>query len=129
MVGYRAVMLLSALLVSGSLAGCGSVRTAEQSGGEDAIRGGAAGFKTFQPRDELLQCLRAGGAEAIAVGEDVIQMLPAGTAPRIVMQVEPAAAVVRQIRGNAEGAEVIGRAVVYAGRSSDSQVELIQDCL
>jgi len=129
MVGSRAAMVLSALLVSGGLAGCGSVRTAQQSGGEDAVRGGAAGFKPFQPRDELLQCLRSKGADAVAVGSDAIQMLPAATAPRIVMQVEPAEAVVLQIRGKAEGAQVIGRAVVYAGRSSDSQVELIQDCL
>lgn len=121
--------IVTAIALAVAIAGCGSVRTSPQSGGEDPVRGGAAGFKTYQPRDTLLECLRGKGAAAVPVGEDVIQMLPASSAPRIVMEPEAGFATGLQSRGKAEGAELIGRALVYAGRSSDAQVELIQDCL
>lgn len=117
------------VLLALTVAGCGSVRTADQSGGQDAVRGGAAGFKPFQPRDRLIECLREKGVEAVAKGEDEIQVLPASTGPRIVMAADPEAATALQVRGKAEGAELMGRALVYAGRSSDAQVEQVQDCL
>jgi hypothetical protein len=63
------------------------------------------------------------------IGQDTAQLLPAATGARVVFAVDMDAATVLQIRGQAEGAEQIGQAVVYSSRASDSQIEQIQNCL
>ncbi len=115
----------------GSLAicGCGSVRTAAQSGGENAQLGGAKGFGPYQPRDRFVECARGLGLQVNPIGQDTAQLLPAATGARVVFAVDMDAATVLQIRGQAEGAEQIGQAVVYSSRASDSQIEQIQNCL
>ncbi len=120
-----AALLIAALV----LAGCGSVRQPSQSGGESATRGGAYGFKPYQPRDKLLKCLRRKGVEAVAVGQDSIQFLPLPGAPRIVMAATPDAATALQVRGRSEGAQLMGSALVFANQATKRQIEQIQDCL
>lgn len=110
------------------LAGCGSERQPSQSGGESPTLGGAYGYKPFQPRDRMLKCLRRKGVEALGVGQDVIQVLPLPASPRIVVAATPDAATALQVRGEAEGAQLMGYALVYANRASNRQIEQIQDC-
>jgi len=109
--------------------GCGSVRTADQSGGQSATGGGAAGFSPYQPRDRFIECLRGNGFQVDAVGHDTAQMLPVATAPRVVFAVDGDAATALQVRGKAEGGEQVGQAFVFGARATDDQVAAAQDCM
>ena len=119
------------VVVIGSLAicGCGSVRTGAQSGGQDAKLGGSKGFGPFQPRDRFVECARKVGLQVAPIGQDTAQILPAATGAKVVFAVDMDAATAMQIRGQAEGAEQIGQAIVYGSRASDSQIEQIQNCM
>lgn len=112
-----------------AMAGCGSVRTAGQSGGQSATDGGSAGYAPYQPRDRFIECLRAKGFQVEAVGHDTAQMLPAATAPRVVFAVDGDAATALQVRGKAEGGEQIGQAFVFSARATDDQVAAAQNCM
>jgi len=121
---------LTALAI-GALAvcGCGSVRTGAQSGGQDAKLGGSKGFGPFQPRDRFVECVRKVGLQVAPVGQDTAQVLPVATGAKVVFAVDMDAATALQIRGQAEGAEQIGQAIVFSSRASDTQIEQIQNCL
>ena len=118
---------MAALIIA--TAGCGSVRTADQSGGQSATEGGSAGFSPYQPRDRFIECLRGNGFQVEAVGPDTAQMLPAATAPKVVFAVDGDAATALQVRGKAEGGEQIGQAFVFSAKATDDQVAAAQDCM
>ena len=111
------------------LAGCGSERQPSQSGGQSASLGGAYTYEPYQPRDKMLKCLRGKGVKAVAVGQDAIQFLPLPASPRIVVAATPDAATALQVRGRAEGAQLMGSALVYANQASNRQIKRIQDCV
>ena len=127
------VMKRSSFAVAAALtiatAGCGSVRTADQSGGQNVTEGGAAGYSPYQPRDRFIECLRGKGFQVDAVGRDTAQMLPADTAPKVVFAVDGDAATALQVRGKAEGGEQIGQALVFSAKATDDQVAAAQDCM
>lgn len=124
----RLAALITAVGATALLTACGSVRTPEQSGGWNAERGGSDGFQPFQPRDRFIGCVRAAGGDAVPIGVTTAQMLPAATAPKVVFAVNGDEATVLQVQGRAEGAEVIGQALVYAPHATEAEVKLAQKC-
>ena len=125
----RRVAITAIAIGSLAICGCGSVRTGAQSGGQNATLGGAKGFGPYQPRDHFIECVRSRGLQANPVGQDTAQILPAATGAKVVFAVDMDAATAMQIRGQAEGGEQIGQAIVFGSRASDSQIEVIQNCM
>ena len=120
--------VLTAIFAVAVLTSCGSVRTPAESGGASALRGGSDGHQPFQPRDKFIACVREAGGDAVPVGVYTAQMLPAATAPKVVYAVNGDEATVLQVQGKAEGAELIGQALVYSSRATEEQVKLAQKC-
>jgi hypothetical protein len=58
-----------------------------------------------------------------------LQVGPAPAGPTIVFTPTAGAAQARQIDGTAQGAEVIGTALLYPHQASDSELTVIEDCL
>jgi hypothetical protein len=65
-------------------------------------------------------------------GHPLILMIQVGTrpsGPTVVYQATPGAAQDVQIQGQAQGAEVIGSALVYPNRASDALLDKVEPCI
>ncbi len=78
---------------------------------------------------DYLKCIHDRGLSAVEVGATSIQVgqLPGG--PMIRFLSTPGAATAAQIAGQTQGAEVIGAALLYPNRGSDSELQAIEGCL
>ena len=74
-------------------------------------------------------CLRHDHLPVQLVGRAGLQIGPLPAGPTIMFTPTPSAAQADQIRGVAQGAEVIGAALLYPNQASDSELTLIEDCL
>jgi hypothetical protein len=109
--------------------GCGSPRSPLLSGGEDPIRGGSAGFQTYSPPIGLRNCLRARGLTVARVDRSTIAIAPASDGLAVTFEAIDEAAWARQLRGLAQGAEMIGSGLVYVGQAGPAKLAQVQDCL
>jgi hypothetical protein len=80
---------------------------------------------TYDPRVPVVSCLRDAGVPASRV--EPIAIVAGGV--RIDFLATPGAAVARQIAGAAQGAEQIGRALVWVGGASDSLLATVEECV
>jgi hypothetical protein len=96
--------------------------TANKPGG----RGRVADPRTQAGR---LDCLRAHRLPVTEVGATGIQVgqLPAGATIRFTPSTGAAEAA--QLEGQAQGAEVIGSALVYPNQAADSELRVIENCV
>jgi hypothetical protein len=103
------------------LSGCASV--AKPSGG----RGSAVDSRTGPPN--YLACLRANRLSASERGSNRLQVgrLPSG--PTIVFEPTAGIAEGQQIEGKAQGAEVIGAALLYPNHAPGAELTVIENCL
>ncbi len=76
-----------------------------------------------------LACLQAAHVPVQAVSPTELQIGPLPAGPTIVFTPSPAVAQSEQIRGVAQGAEVIGSAQVYPNHGSDAELASIGACL
>ncbi len=76
-----------------------------------------------------LGCLQDAHMPVRVVSPTRLQIGPAASGPVIVFAATPGAAQADQIDGSAQGAEVIGAALVYPNRVSDAQMSTIAACL
>jgi len=76
-----------------------------------------------------MECIRAAGLPVLQTGLTSLQVgaLPAG--PTIEFAPDPNAAEAEQIEGTAQGAEVIGAALLYVHAAPDSELAKIEACL
>jgi hypothetical protein len=83
------------------------------------------------PRTESgrLACLRAHHLPVSEIGATAIQVGPLPDGPTIRFASSPGAAEGDQIQGLAQGAEVIGSALLYPNQASDSELNVIEDCV
>jgi hypothetical protein len=100
-----------ATLIALPIAGCGAP--------DERASGG------YDPRAPVVVCLREEGVPARRA--DGIAVLARGV--RIDFLTTPGAAEARQISGRAQGAEQIGRALVWVGRAPDELLETIEECV
>ena len=112
-----------------ALAGCGAVKVHPTT---------PAGSSKLASRGEVdapvnmrnhLGCLRAAHLNVQVLSSTKLQIGPAPAGPTVVFTPTPGAAQARQIDGSAQGAEVIGTALVYPNQGSDTEMGTIGACL
>jgi hypothetical protein len=79
----------------------------------------------YDPRVPVVSCLREAGVAARPVEPRTI----AAGGVRIDFLVTPGAAEARQMTGAAQGAEQIGRALVWVGEAPDDLLETVEECV
>ena len=113
-----------------ALAGCGAVKvqpTAPAGSTKLVSRG-----KVDSPLTDMhnhLECLRGEHLAVQVISSTKLQVGPAPAGPTIVFTPTAGAAQARQIDATAQGAEVIGTALLYPNQGSDSELTGIEDCL
>ena len=83
------------------------------------------------PSANHLACLKKDNLPAQSVGRTGLQVGPLPAGPTVEFQPSPGAAQAAQIYGgaSAQGAEVIGSALLYTHQAPDSELKLIENCL
>jgi hypothetical protein len=118
-----AKLLAASCLMVLALAACGST---------SVHPGGAGHGKVDDPRTaktDHLACMRANHLPAQPVGLTGIQIGAPPAGPRVVFTPTAGAAQADQIQGQAQGAEVIGSALLYPNQGSDRELNQIETCL
>jgi len=120
-----------AVLVLIAVAGCGGAVKVQPTASAGAANLASRG-KVDSPLTDMhdhLACLRADHLAVQVLGPTKLQVGVAPTGATIVFTPTPGAAQARQIDGTAQGAEVIGTALLYPNQASDSELTGIEDCL
>lgn len=124
-------LALACGLMAVALTGCG-IKAKPLAGTSHLDRARGNHAQVDDPRVKHVKCLRANGLPvhlyrasgarpAIQVGS-----LPAG--PTIIFEPTPGAAQGVQIEGEAQGAEVIGSALLYPNQASDAELSKVEGC-
>jgi hypothetical protein len=112
-------LAVAALLPVLALAGCANA---------DQHRGPAP-KPAYDPRDSTIGCLGGAGMHAVKVEPDAISVdNPAGPV-RIVFKATIGEAEAANLRPETSGAEVIGDAILYVGKTSENDLGKIEKCL
>lgn len=117
-------------LAAVSLAGCGAVRlqpTTPAGSTKLATRGQVDSQLT--DLDNHLGCIRAAHLSVQVVSPVKLQVGSAPSGPTIVFTPTAGAAQAAQLEGSAQGAMVIGTALVYPNQGSDGELGSISSCL
>jgi hypothetical protein len=106
------------------LCGCGSMVKPTQG------RGKLDDPRTYASANHL-KCLQQHGLPVQEVGRTGIQIGPLPSGPTVQFLPSPGAAQAQQIEGSplGQGAEVVGSALLFTHRGSDSELTLIESCL
>lgn len=80
---------------------------------------------SYDPRVPVVDCLRDEGVGARLQGRDAVR---AGSV-RIEFLATPGAAEARQISGRAQGAEQVGRALVWVDRAGEALLATVEACV
>jgi hypothetical protein len=118
------VAVASALAVL-ALTGCGSTAVHPRAPG--ASRGQIDDPRTAKA--DRVQCLQNDHLPVQEVGLTGLQIGPAPAGPRVMFEPTPGAAQGAQLKGQAQGAEVIGSALLYPNQGSDAELAQIETCL
>jgi len=113
-----------------ALAGCGAVKVQPTTPAGSATL--ASRGKVDSPLTDMhnhLGCLQADHLTVHVLGPTKLQVGAAPAGPTIVFTATAGSAQARQIDGSAQGAEVIGTALLYPNQGSDSELTGIEDCL
>jgi len=112
-----------------ALAGCGAVKVqpTQPSGSSKLVSRGRVDSPLTNMRNHL-GCIRAAHLPVQVLGPTKLQVGAAG-GPTVVFTPTPGAAQAAQLEGTAQGAEVIGTALVYPNQGSDGELTSIEDCL
>ena len=122
--------VIASALAALALAGCGAV---------DVHPKQPAGSATLASRGEIdspltsmhnhLQCIRDAHVDVHVASPTKLQIDSAPGGPVVVFTPTAGAAQAAQIDATAQGAEVIGTALLYPNQASDSELEGIEACL
>lgn len=83
----------------------------------------------FDPAGDLVNCLRAAHITSHRTGPTEVLVDPPEAGVRVVFAGTIGEADFAQLRGKAEGAQVIGRALLYVGTASDDQLSKVEKCV
>jgi hypothetical protein len=118
------------VVVAVAVAGCGAVRVQPTTPAGSATL--ASRGKVDSPITDMhdrLGCLQADHLTVQVVGPTKLQVGAAPAGPTIVFTPTTGTAQAEQIDGNAQGAEVIGTALLYPNQGSASELTSIENCL
>jgi hypothetical protein len=124
----RAIALFGLFAVA--LAGCGSSFKPVAGSPVPAASTTPLGYGVVdQAPVPHLRCIRAAGLPAVRIGATTLQVgaLPAG--PTVDFAPDPNAAEAEQIEGKAQGAEVIGSALLYVHAAPNAELAKLESCL
>lgn len=130
-IAHRALLWSAVGVLLAALGGCGGavkVQPTPAAGSTALVSRG----KVDSPLTDMhnhLDCLRDDHLAVQVLSPTKLQVGPAPSGPTIVFAATPGAAQSRQIDGTAQGAEVIGTALLYPNRASDPELTRIEDCL
>jgi hypothetical protein len=122
--GLAAVSLSACGTAKKPLAGTPGIATAP------GLRGKLDDPATHNPN--RLACLKGAGLPVTQVtfnGDPGLQIGTPPGGPSVTFLATPGAAQYAQISGSAQGAEVIGAALLYPNQGPDSELSLIENCL
>jgi hypothetical protein len=119
-VGKLAPCLIAAVI---GLSACGGSLHIKPAGGRGQIDDPRTG------KNDHVACIRAQHLPVQEVGLTRLQIGAAPAGPRVVFEPTPGAAQAAQIAGRAQGAEVIGSALLYPEQAPDSELAKIEVCL
>jgi hypothetical protein len=98
------------------LAGCGT---------DHGVGDGA-----YDPRDSRIACFANQGLPAHKVGPSDVLVTPAGRRPvRVFFASTPGEAEALSVQARAQGAEQLGRALLYVGSASEPLLTKLEGCL
>ncbi|HLJ01786.1 MAG TPA: hypothetical protein VKT31_00020 [Solirubrobacteraceae bacterium] len=118
----RAVMIVALTAVALALSACGAINVKPRN--PTASRGVVDDQRTIL--GDHVACLQADKIPVQLVGNT--DMLIAGQV-RVHFDPSPGAAIYDQIQDHAQGAEVIGSALLYPGDAPDSELNAIEACM
>lgn len=125
------VLCVAAILV----AGCGGGAAPDPPqvgilGGSGHARTGAPTRvrRTFDPVPSLLRCLRDSGVRGARRNNEDVLIGPVAQGLRIRFLATGGVTETAQLAGRAEGAETLGRALLYPGTAPDRILKPIEDC-
>ncbi len=130
-IGGRSAFALAALVLALVVAGCGGAVKVQPTASPGSTTLASRG-KVDSPLTDMhnhLQCIRDDHIAVQVVSPTKLQVGAAPAGPTIVFTPTAGAAQARQIDATAQGAEVIGTALLYPNQGSDSQLTSIEDCL
>jgi len=131
-IAHHAALWSAVGLLLLALAGCGGAVKVQPTPPAGSTKLASRG-KVDSPLTDMhnhLDCLRDDDHLAVQVlSPTKLQVGPAPAGPTIVFTPTSGAAQAQQIDGNAQGAEVIGTALLYPNHGSESELTVIEDCL
>jgi hypothetical protein len=130
-IGGRSAFALAALVLALAVAGCGGAVKVQPTASPGSKTLASRG-KVDSPLTDMhnhLQCIRGDHIAVQVVSPTKLQVGAAPAGPTIVFTPTAGAAQARQIDATAQGAEVIGSALLYPNQGSDSELTGIEDCL
>jgi hypothetical protein len=120
----RTTLALFALTGAVMAAGCGS------SGSGASVGDPSPGVDPNDDRAVALDCLKKQQKlDARLLGPHAIQLGDPGSGPRIQFYLTNGQAEAAQFEGRAEGAEQIGKALLYVRKAPDPELKKIEACL
>ena len=112
-------LALAAILAAVALSGCAGADEHD----------GPAQKPAYDPRDSSIACLGGNGMQATKVDPNEVRVdNPAGPV-RIVFEATIGEAEAANLRADTSGAEVIGDAILYVGKTSEDDLGKIEKCL
>jgi hypothetical protein len=112
-----------------TLTGCGAVKVQPTTPAGSSKLASRGQVDSPAKMRNHIGCLRAAHLSVQVVSSTRVQVGPAPAGPTIEFTPTPGAAQAAQIEGSAEGAEVIGSALVYPNQGSDAEMGTIGACL
>jgi hypothetical protein len=125
-----AKLVVASGLAALALSACGSITVKPTSAsGIPASRGRIDDPRTT--KNNHVACLRKAGLSVANIGAGNLQVGAPGSGPMVLFTPTPGAAQADQIQGYrwAQGAEVIGSALVYPNQASDSELGKVEACV
>lgn len=125
-----AKLVVASGLAALALSACGSITVKPTSAsGIPASRGRIDDPRTT--KNNHVACLRQAGLSVAKIGAANLQVGAPGSGPMVLFTPSPGAAQADQIQGYrwAQGAEVIGSALVYPNQASDSELGKVEGCV
>jgi hypothetical protein len=88
------------------------------------------GDGSYDPRDSRVECLMKAGLPAHKAGQSDVLVTPAGGQPlRVYFASTPGEAEALAVEAKAQGAEQLGRALLYVGNASEPVLKKLEGCL
>jgi len=121
-----AKLALVAALAAASLSACGV--TAKPEAG--TLKASTVSHKAIDdPRQKHIVCLRQDHIPVVLIGSTAMQIESKPYGPTVYFEPTPGAAQYAQIDGQAQGAEIIGSALLYPNQASDQLLSKVEACV